>query len=115
MVSSDDRPPIAAKRRRGAAVKLQLRRAAAADDFDVAPEHALRVAGAERLHRRFLGREAAGEMNRRHAAPRAVRDFALGEDAVQEAVAVALDRGGDAMDVGGVEPESDDVGHDYDA
>ena len=100
MVSSEERPPIAAKRRggepctlrlvgpplrktppsrptpgrreaaRGAAVQLQLRRAAAANDFDVAPEHAQRSPGAERLHRRFFRGEAAGKVNRRDAAAR---------------------------------------------
>ena len=112
MVSSDDRPPIAANRRAGAAVQLQLRRTAAADHLDVAPEHALRVAGAERFHRRFFRGEPPGEMDGRHAAAHAVRDFALGEDAAEKPVAVALDRVGDAADVGGVEAETDDVWHD---
>ena len=75
----------------GAAVKLQLRRTAVADDLDVAPQHATRVAGAERLHRRFLGGEASGKMDGRLAPPLAVRDFAVGEDPMQEPVAVALD------------------------
>ena len=39
---------------RGAAVKLQLRRAVTPDDLDVAPQHILGVARAERLHRRFF-------------------------------------------------------------
>ena len=51
MVSSDDRPPMRLESAGGAAVKLQLRRAAPADDLDVAPQHLLRVARAERLHR----------------------------------------------------------------
>ena len=67
------------------------------------------MAGAERLHRRFFRGEPAGEMNRRHAAARAVRDLALGEDPPQKPIAVPLDRGGNAGDVGGVEPEADDV------
>ena len=68
MVRSEEWPPIAAKRRRGAAVQPQLRRTAAADHLDVAPEHALRMAGAERFHRRFFGGEPAGKMNGRDAA-----------------------------------------------
>src|SRR5262245_44165211 len=80
----------------GAAVELEPRRAAAADDLDVAPEHALRVPGAERLHRGFLGCEPASEVNLRLAAPQAVRRFVLGEDTMDEAVAVALDGRGDA-------------------
>jgi len=81
------------------------------DDFDVAPEHALRVPRAERLHGRLFRREAASEMNRRHPSPLAVRDFAFGEDAVQKAVAVAFNRGGNARNIRGVETETDDVGH----
>ena len=85
MVSSERTAAHRGEAPGGAAVQLQLRRAAAPDDLDVAPEHAVRVAGAERLHRRFLRGEAAGEMNRRLPPPRAVRDLAFGEDAVQEA------------------------------
>src|SRR5207302_839024 len=44
----------------GAAVQLQLRWSAAPDDFDVAPEDALGMAGAERLHRRFVWVQAGG-------------------------------------------------------
>ena len=96
---------------RGAAVQLQLRGTPGpADDLDVAPEHALRVPGAERFHRGFLRSKAAGKMNRGVAPPHAVRDFTFGEDAVCESLAVALDGGGDSWDVGGVEPESDN-GH----
>ena len=96
MVSSEDAAAHRGEPARGAAVKLQLRRTAAPDDFDVAPQDAPRVAGAERLHRRLFRGEAAGKMNGRHAAPLAVRDLAVGEDAVQEPLAVPLDRGGDA-------------------
>lgn len=94
-----------------AAVQLQLRRAAGpAHDFDVAPQDILRAAGAERLHRGFLRSEPAGEMNRRMAASHAVRDFAVGENALAESVAVALERRDDAGDFCGVESEADD-GH----
>jgi hypothetical protein len=93
------------------ALQLQLRRPAGpADDLDVTPQHALRVAGAERLHRRFLGREPAGKMDRRMAAAHAVRDFAVGEDAPSESIAVALERRGDARNLRGIESQTDD-GH----
>lgn len=96
----------------GPAVQVELRRAAAAHDFDVAPQHALRVSGAERLHRRFLGGEAAGKMDRRNAAAPAVGDFAVGENAVNEPIAVSLDRLRNAIDVGRIESQPDDVRHD---
>ena len=93
----------------GAAVQLQLRRPAAPHDLDVAPQHALRMAGAERLHGCFLGREAAGKMNCRHAPSTAVGHFVLGEDAMHEAVAVALDGLGNARNISGIDPQSNDV------
>jgi len=92
-------------------MQLELRRTAwLSDHFDVTPEDALRVAGAERLHRGFLRREPAGKMHRRIAAAHAVRDFAGGEDPMREAIAVAIDAGGDAGNFRRVEPESDN-GH----
>ena len=54
MVSSDDAPADVGKTPGGAAVQLQPGRTVAPDDLDVAPQHALRMAGAERFHRRFL-------------------------------------------------------------
>ena len=94
---------------RRSAVQLQLGRAAVAHDFHVAPQHAVRMTGAERFHRRFLGGETAGEMDCRKVAPRAVRDLSGRENAGQKTVAVSLDRCGDALDVGGIEAEADDV------
>ena len=100
-----------ANRRGRAAVKPQLRRPARrAHDLDVAPQHALRVAGAERLHRRFLRREPAGEMGRRVPAPRRVRNFAVGEDAAQKSIAVARDRRFDAVDFGRIHSDTDNIG-----
>ena len=88
----------------------QLRRTARlTDDFDVAPQHSLRVSGAEGFHRRFLGREAAGKVNGRIVAPHAVRDLRFGEDAVSEPFAVPFDGRSDARDIRCVEAESDDV------
>jgi hypothetical protein len=96
---------------RGAAMQPKLRRTTGLpNDFDIAPQHALRVAGAEGLHRRFLGRESTGEMNRRIAAPHAVGHLAFSEDAVGEPFAVSFDSRFDARDVRRVEAESDD-GH----
>src|SRR5262245_33954972 len=106
---SDFREPNA-----GAAMQLELRRSPAADDFDVAPEDALRVPGAERLHRRFLGRETTGEMNGRAPAGCAVRDFGVAEDPLDEPIAVPLHGVGNAIDFGGVESQTDDVWHDED-
>ena len=74
----------------GAAVQPQLRRTVDAEHLDVLPEHAARVAGAERLHRRFLRREAAREMRDRVAPPRTIGDLPLREDPPEEAVAIAL-------------------------
>src|SRR5205814_1413429 len=95
----------------GAAVQLQLRRTAAAHDLDVPPENTARVSGTERLHGRLLRGEAAGKVNGRLAAPRAVRDFALREDATDEAIAVSLDRCGDARNIGCVQAKAYDGGH----
>jgi len=89
----------------------QLRRTGYAYDFQIFPEHAARVAGAERLHARFFRGEAGGEMRRRVPSPRTIGDLAFREDAVQEPVAVAIHSLCDSRDVGSVEAEPDD-GHD---
>ena len=87
-----------------AAVQPQLRwPSGLPDDFDVAPEHSLRVAGAERLHACFLGGEPPREMNRRVVASHAIGDFRVREDPVGEAFAVPFDRCSDARDVCRVE------------
>ena len=99
----------------GAAVQVELRRTAAPHDFDVAPQHALGVPGAERFHRGFLGREPAGEMNGWQATLPAVGDLTVGEDSMHEAVAIFFDRLRDAVDVGRVDPQPDDVRHDAQA
>ena len=95
----------------GAAVKLQLRRTAAADDLDIAPEHLLRMTGPKRFHRRFLGSKSAREVDLRFAPPQAIRNLAVGEDAAQKAVAISLDGRGNARDIGGIESQSDDGRH----
>src|SRR5580765_905565 len=95
----------------GPAMKLQLRRSAAPDDLDVAPEHLLRVTGAERFHRGFLCREAPRKMVRRIAPALAIGDFAVCEDAVQETISVSFDCRGDARDIRGIEAKANDVRH----
>ena len=96
---------------RGAAMQLQLRwTAGPADDFDIAPQHALRMAGPERLHRGFLRREPSREVNRGIPPAHAVRNLRFREDATGESFAVTFDSRSDARDVGRVEAQSDD-GH----
>ena len=94
----------------GTAVQPQLRRTAwLADDFDVPPQHSLRVAGTESLHRRFFRREPAREMNCRIVVAHAVGDLRFREDTVCKPFAVAIDCCSDARDVCRVEAKSDDV------
>lgn len=95
----------------GTPVKTQVRRATVADDLDIAPQHALRVTGPERFHGRLFRREAAREMNRGYAPMRAVRNLAGREDPLQKAVAIPCDRRLDAVDIGRIEPEPDDIWH----
>lgn len=73
---------------RGAAVKPQLRRTTLAYHFDVAPEHLLRVSGPQRFHRRLLGGEPAGQMDRGLAPALTVGNFAVAEAALEKAIAV---------------------------
>src|SRR3954467_12174398 len=94
---------------RRTAVQPQLRRTAAPYHFHVAPEDPVRVAGPERLHRRFLRREPPGEMDRRLLPAHAVGDLTLGEDALQEPGPVPIDGRDDARDFGEVDAESDNV------
>ena len=94
-----------------AAVQLQLRRTARlADHFDVAPQDALRMPGAERFHRRLFRGEPAGKVNGGLAPARAVRDFTVGKNPLRKSIAVAVDRGGNTRNFGRVEPKPDD-GH----
>jgi YfiH family protein len=92
-------------------VELETRRAAAPHHFDAAPQHILRVSGAEGLHRRFLRREASGKMNGWVPSLHAVRDFAVREDPLNEPLAVALDGGGNSRNVRSVNAESNDCRH----
>lgn len=96
----------------GATVQLELRRSAAADDLDVAPEHTLRMTGAERFHRRLFRREPSGEMDGGLPSPHAVRDLPVGKEPLSEPLAIPFDRGGDSRDVGSVDSKADDIWHD---
>src|SRR4051794_38979122 len=92
-------------------MELQLRGAAVAHDLDVTPEHPLRVSGAEGFHGRFFGGKSSGKMDHGRAAPLAIRNFAGREDAVQKAIAVAANRGRDAVDLCDVQSQPDDSRH----
>lgn len=94
---------------RGAAMQLQLRWSAAPYHLDVAPQYALRVAGAERLHCCLFCCKASSEVNGRVAAAHAVGHLGLGKNSVGKTLAIPLDRGGNARDVRRVEPDSDDI------
>ena len=75
MVSSDETPPIEAKRRAAPPCNCSCGGPPCLTDLDVAPQHALRMAGAERLHRRFFRRKPAGKVNRRHSCGACSRPF----------------------------------------
>ena len=91
-----------AKATGGATVQLKLRGAAVADHLDVAPQHTLGMARAERLHRRFLGGEATGEVGHRIPATRTIGDLPFGEYALEKSLAVLIERARDAREVGHV-------------
>ena len=94
-----------------AAVKPQLWRTASSDDLEIAPEDLLRVSRPKRLHAGFLRRKSRRKMNRGSAPTVAVGDFTVGEEASYEAFAIALDKRGDAWNLGGVEAKANDVRH----
>src|SRR5438477_460998 len=85
---------------------------ARAHHLEVAPGHALRPAGPERLHGRLLGREARRVAREAAAAAGlAVRLLRRGEDAGLEARAGApFERAADARDVAHVDAQADDHG-----
>lgn len=94
----------------GASVEPQLRWSTGrAHDLYIAPEHALRVTGAERFHRRLFRRKPAREVRCRIPATSRVCDFSLGEDASEKAIAVSLDRGFDAINFGCVHSDPDNI------
>jgi len=73
--------------------------------------HLRRLPCAKRLHRCFLPGEPAGEMHSGVAPPHAVSDLPLGEYALQEALAVALDRTCDTRDLRGIDTQPHNVRH----
>jgi hypothetical protein len=84
-------------------------RAVAADDLDATPSHPERVAGAERLHCCFLGREPGREALRRPPASAAVRDFICREDTPQKPLAVPINQSLDTVDFDRIKPQANDA------
>src|SRR4029079_9564680 len=93
----------------GAIVKLQSRWSVMTNHLDALPVDPAREPGAERLHGRFLGREPRRERGGGITFAATISDFAIGEDAPHEMVAVAFDRSGNAVDLGGVHAGSYNV------
>jgi purine-nucleoside/S-methyl-5'-thioadenosine phosphorylase / adenosine deaminase len=94
---------------RGSLTEAQLRRTASPNHLDAAPQNTLAVARPERFHCRFLRCESGRKRGRRIAPTPAVRDFAFREDAVNEPIAVALDRVRDTVDLGRIETQTYNV------
>src|SRR6185369_8216085 len=94
----------------GAAVQGEGRAARCAHDLDVAPPDAAAIAGAERLHHRFLGCESRRKTLGVASALQAVCDLAGGEDAKPEALAPLrmVDRTAHAFDLDDVGADGDD-------
>ena len=80
-----------------------------ADHLDPFPVDAAREPGAERFHRRLFRSESRRKRRGRVAFAATVRDLALSEHASHEMVAEALDRRGNAVDLGGVHAGSYNV------
>src|SRR5262245_26068136 len=99
-------PAYSRELRGRAAVHLELRRTAASDDLDIAPQNAMRMAGAKRFHRRLFRSESAGKVNRRRPAAATVRNLRVGKHSTEKPFAVSLDYAGDAVDIRGVETDS---------
>ena len=78
------------------------------DHAHVAPEHAAPEAGAERLGAGLLGGEALGVGLAAVGAPLGLGAFGRRVDAVEEALAMALDDACDAADVDDVGADADD-------
>ena len=66
------------------------------------------MTGSKRLHRRFLGREASGQVGYGIAALRTIGDLPIREDTAQEPLSVSFECGGDTRDVGDINAQSED-------
>lgn len=92
-----------------APVQPQLRGASLAEHFDVFPQDTARMTRAERLHGRFFRGKPSGQMRRGISPARTIGNLSVGEDATKKPFAVPLEHVGHARNVGGVEPQADDV------
>lgn len=95
----------------GATVKLQLRGTSSPNHLDITPEDLLGVTGSERLHGRFLCREATGKMDRGRAPALAVGDFTVGENTTEKPITVSFDCRSDARNISRIETKANDCGH----
>src|SRR2546430_2876928 len=96
----------------GLAVELNRRPLASRTHyFDVAPADAVVPSGAEGLHASFFGGETGGVAFEAACFPVAVFDFALGEDAMQEAFSKAFNRFADTIDFRYVHSRADNHEH----
>ena len=93
----------------GAAVQLQPWWSAAANHLDVLPLHAARMAGAERFHGRFFGGKSASEVRCRIPPPSTIGNLTGRKHALQKTIAITFEHIGEAGNVGGVEPDAEDV------
>ena len=91
---------------RRTSMERELRRPMAPHDLDPRPVDPSRMPRTERLHRRLLGGKARRVRRREITLRTAVRNFTVGKDAAQEAIAVTFDRFRNAVDFGGVEPDT---------
>jgi len=90
-------------------MELQLRRTAAPDYLDAAPEHSARMAGAERLHRRLLRGKPGGERRIRVAASATVGNLSFCEHPQDESFPVPFDRLADTGNLGRVDAGAEDL------
>ena len=92
-----------------AAVQPQLRRTTGAGDFDVLPQDAPRVPGAERFHGRFLGGKSASQVRHRIATTSTIGDLLQREYTAQKPITILREQLRNAAQIGGIESDSDDV------
>src|SRR4051812_5830194 len=78
------------------------------DDPEVAPKYAVAKPGAERFRTGFLGSKSTGIAGRAVGAPIAFATLGIGENAVEKAIAEALDRLLDATDIDHVAADAED-------